>query len=213
MAHPFALTAFDGNMQRRTDTSTPVAGGTRETDERLLELLSRCALRDQAALRSLYDEVAAKLNGIAFRITGARDLAEEVLQTSFIQIWRDAARYRPDVAQPMTWLTSIVRHRALDRLKAERRRGRVIDETVELETMQLVSEDKGPMDNFALHETQGRLKTCLQRLSDSQQRAVMLAYCYGYTRDEIAAKLDTAAGTVKSWLHRGLQRLEQCLTQ
>ncbi len=200
-------------MQRRTDTAAPVSSAVPESDERLLDLLSRCALRDQAALRALYDEVAAKLNGIAFRITGSRDIAEDVLQTSFVQIWADAGKYRPDIARPMTWLTSIVRHRALDRLKAERRRGRVIDETVELETIQIVSRDKGPLDHFALHETQGRLKTCLQRLSDAQQQAVMLAYCYGYTRGEIAEKLDTAAGTVKSWLHRGLQRLEQCLTQ
>lgn len=184
-----------------------------ERDDQLMALLSRCALRDQAALRNLYDLVAAKLNGIAFRITGSRDLAEDVLQISFNQIWKDAAHYRPDIARPMTWMTSIVRHRSLDKIKAERRRTRVIDESVALETEQLASKERGPLDLFELGETKGKLSLCLERLSDMQQRSVLLAYYYGFSREEISTKLDAAVGTVKSWLHRGLQRLEQCLTQ
>ena len=186
---------------------------TDDQDARLAELLARCALRDQSALRLLYGEVAAKLNGIAFRITRAQDIAEDVLQVSFTQIWNDAARYRPDIARPLTWMTSIVRHRALDRLKADRRRGNLIDENVELEAEQLTSGDRGPMEHFALNETQGDLRSCIERLSARQQQAVMLAYYYGYSREEIAVRLNSAVGTVKSWLHRGLQRLEQCLTQ
>ena len=185
----------------------------RHTDQELHRLLSRCALRDPSALRSLYDEVAAKLNGVAYRITGSRDMAEDVLQISLIQIWESAPSYRPDLGRPMTWLTSIVRHRALDRVRAERRRHRVVDEAVELEAMQLVSADPGPPEHFALHQTSGRLDTCLKRLSDAQRHAVMLAYYYGHTREETAEKLNAAVGTVKSWLHRALRRLEQCLTR
>ncbi|MEO0574308.1 MAG: sigma-70 family RNA polymerase sigma factor [Pseudomonadota bacterium] len=184
-----------------------------QRDDQLIDLLSRCALRDQTALRALYEQVAAKLNGIAFRITGSRDSAEDVLQISFNQIWKDAERYRPDIARPLTWMTSIVRHRSLDRVKAERRRGRLIDETVEMETEQLASNERGPMDLFELGETQGQLSACLARLSDTQKRSVMLAYYYGFSREEISVTLNAAVGTVKSWLHRGLQRLEQCLTQ
>jgi len=184
-----------------------------EQDEQLLSLLSRCALRDQSALRVLYEQVAAKLNGVAFRITGSRDLAEDVLQISFNQIWKDAERYRPDIARPMTWMTSIVRHRALDHVKARRRRGRVIDETVELETERLASEESGPMDLFELDETEGKLKVCLKLLSSMQQRSVMLAYYYGYSREEVSLKLNSPVSTVKSWLRRGLKRLEQCLSQ
>lgn len=184
-----------------------------DRDVRLANLLARCALRDQNALRILYQEVAAKLNGVALRITRAPDVAEDVLQISFTQIWNDAERYRPDIARPMTWMTSIVRHRALDRLKADRRRSSVIDESVELEADQLASGDRGPMEHFALNESQSELRSCLERLSERQQRSVMLAYYYGYSREEIATKLNTAVGTVKSWLHRGLQRLEQCLEQ
>ncbi|MFK8052513.1 MAG: RNA polymerase sigma factor [Woeseiaceae bacterium] len=195
-------------MQSTADTNDTMA-----RDDQLAMLLSRCALRDQSALRDLYQQVAAKLNGVAFRILGSRDLAEDVLQISFNQIWKDAGRYRPDIARPLTWMTSIVRHRALDRIKAERRRGAVIDESVQMETEQLLSSERGPLELFELSETRSQLSVCLERLSDAQKRAVMLAYYYGFSRDEIAAKLDAAVGTVKSWLHRGLQRLEQCLTQ
>ena len=201
-------------MQDASDpgTRTGLRSG-RHTDRELHRLLSRCALRDPSALRSLYDAVAAKLNGVAYRITGSRDMAEDVLQISLIQIWESAPSYRPDLGRPMTWLTSIVRHRALDRVRAERRRHRVVDEAVELEAMQLVSADPGPPEHFALHQTSGRLDTCLKRLSDAQRHAVMLAYYYGHTREETAEKLNAAVGTVKSWLHRALRRLEQCLTR
>ncbi|MFK7977432.1 MAG: RNA polymerase sigma factor [Halioglobus sp.] len=180
-------------------------------DSHLETLLARCALRDQAAFKALYDEVAAKLNGIAIRITGSRDIAEDVLQVSFTQIWNDCKTYRPDIARPMTWMTSIVRHRSLDRLKADQRRVRVIDDSIELEINELASREKGPMEHFVLEQTRDDLSECMERLSESQQRSVMLAYYYGLSREEIATKLDTAAGTVKSWLHRGLKRLEECL--
>jgi len=196
-----------GTLQVETQDISAV-----DQEARFSDLLARCALRDQRALGQLYTDVAAKLNGIAYRITGSRDIAEEVLQISFTQIWQDAGRYRADVAQPMAWMTSIVRHRALDRIKADRRRQRVIDETIELETEQLASRDRGPLEHFQFRESRSELQSCLERLSDSQQRSVMLAYYYGYSREEIASKLDAAVGTVKSWLHRGLQRLEQCLT-
>lgn len=180
-------------------------------DDHLETLLARCALRDQAAFKTLYEEVAGKLNGIALRITGSRDVAEDVLQVSFTQIWEDCKTYRPDIARPMTWMTSIVRHRSLDRVKAEQRRHRVIDESVDVEITELISRERGPMEHFMLDQTRDDLGQCMERLSDGQQRAVMLAYYYGFSREEIATKLDTVAGTVKSWLHRGLKRLEECL--
>lgn len=183
------------------------------TDDHLQALLARCALRDQAAFKLLYEEVAAKLNGIALRITGSRDIAEDVLQLSFTQIWNDCKTYRPDIARPMTWMTSIVRHRSLDRIKAERRRTRVIDESVDVEIAELASSEKGPMEYFALNQSREEIGQCMERLSAPQQRSVMLAYYFGLSREEIAAKLDCAAGTVKSWLHRGLKRLEECLAR
>lgn len=184
-----------------------------QTDEHLETLLARCALRDQAAFRTLYDEVVGKLNGIALRITGSTDIAEDVLQVSFTQIWNDCKSYRPDIARPMTWMTTIVRHRAFDRLKADHRRQRVIDESVEIEIDALIAGESGPMEHAVLDNAREELDQCMERLSQSQQRSVMLAYYYGFSREEIAQKLGGTAGTIKSWLHRGLKRLEECLAR
>jgi len=78
-------------------------------DDELIALIGRCALRDQLALKSLYDRVSPFLNGVAYRILGSDDLSNDVLQEAFIQIWNNASSYRVDKAKPMTWMCSIVR--------------------------------------------------------------------------------------------------------
>ena len=80
-------------------------------------LLGRVAIGDRQALRAVYELSAAKLFGLALRITGKRDLAEDVVQESFVSIWHHAGDYRPQLAAPMTWMTTIVRNRALDALR------------------------------------------------------------------------------------------------
>ena len=78
----------------------------------LAALLARCGLRAQRALADLYQITSAKLFGVALRILRREDWAEEVLQESFLNIWNHAADYAADKSQPLTWMTSIVRHRA-----------------------------------------------------------------------------------------------------
>jgi len=90
--------------------------------DRLETLLAKSALGDQAAFAEIYDSAAAKLNGIAYRIVRNVDSANEVLQEAFVQIWNNASEYRADKAEPMTWMASIVRYRAYDRLRFEKRR-------------------------------------------------------------------------------------------
>lgn len=85
----------------------------------LLDLLARCRLRDQYALKSLYDQVGAYLNAIAFRIVANDEWANEVLEETFIQIWENAAAYHPNIASPLAWMSGIVRYRALDRMAKE----------------------------------------------------------------------------------------------
>ncbi|HXI18497.1 MAG TPA: sigma factor, partial [Chloroflexota bacterium] len=82
--------------------------------EELTALLQRTSLGDRDALRALYTRCAPKLFGLALRILVRKDWAEDVLQESFVNIWRHAGDYRPHLAAPMTWMTTIVRNRALD---------------------------------------------------------------------------------------------------
>jgi RNA polymerase sigma-70 factor (ECF subfamily) len=179
------------------------------TPQQLQDLLARSALGDQSAFKQLYDATAAKLNGVAYRFMRNVDSANEVLQEAFIQIWRNASEYRADQSEPMTWMASIVRYRALDRLKLEKRRieGSQIKAEIEVyESLSDVSKDTLPscgMDQ--------QLEGCLQLLDKSQQESIMMAYFYGFSRDEISAHFNTPINTVKSWLRRGLGRLQQCL--
>src|SRR5688572_11780816 len=90
-------------------------------DRELETLLARCALRDTAAIKVLYDHLGGYFNVIAFRLLKSEDLSNDVLQEAFVQIWQNAGTYRADLATPLTWMTSIVRYRALDRLAKEKR--------------------------------------------------------------------------------------------
>ena len=93
---------------------------TGPANDELAALLSRCALADQRAFGALYQASSAKLFGVAVRITKRRDWAEEVLQESFVKIWHHAGNYDAEKSAPMTWMTAIVRNRALDLLRRPR---------------------------------------------------------------------------------------------
>lgn len=172
-------------------------------------LLAKCALGDQQAFEQLYQTTAGKLNGIAYRILNQIDSANEVLQEAFVQIWNKAGEYRSDLAEPMTWMASIVRYRAYDRIKFEKRRieGRQI--RADLDDFESIADNSNAQSLMC--EIGQQLEDCLQRLDQFQQRAILMAYYYGSSREEIAEHFDTPINTVKSWLRRGLVRLQQCL--
>ncbi len=88
----------------------------------LAALLDATARGERAAFRALYETTAPKLFGVVLRITRSRPTAEEVLQETFIKIWQNAERFAPEMGQPMAWLTSIARNRAIDRIRSEKNR-------------------------------------------------------------------------------------------
>ena len=168
-------------------------------------LLHRIARRDRAAFAALYAQAAPKLFGIALRIMRQRELAEEVLQESFVTVWERAADFDPARGSPIGWLTVIVRHCAIDQLR--RSSARPESRSAPEEALSaLVSPDSA--DTGAELRA---LQRCLDELDEAPRRAVLLAYCYGLTRDELAVQLAVPIGTVKSWLRRSLERLQRCL--
>ncbi len=177
----------------------------------LTALLARTALNDQNAFERLYGLTAAKLNAIAYRIVHNHETAHEVLQEAFIQIWHNAANYRSDKAEPFTWMAAIVRYRSYDRIRSEQRHHdnqQIIDEIDNIEQV-----SPSTQKSISVCEIGQELEDCLNQLEDSHRRGILMAYYYGYSRDDIAAKLATPLNTVKSWLRRGLVRLQQCLEQ
>lgn len=181
-------------------------------DEILVALIGRCAIRDQRALKELFGRLGGYLNAVAFRIVGSDALSQEALQDAFVQIWQNADRYRPDIAHPKTWMTSIVRYRALDLLSRETKHtaNRALAEP-DFDPLESVSGSDGPEQGVQQREVQAFLAECFANLSQRIQDAVALAYLEGWSREELARRFTTNTNTIKSWLHRGAERLRRCL--
>jgi len=177
--------------------------------DELSDLLARCALRDQRAFTTLYQSSAAKLFAVAVRITRRRDWAEEVLQEAFVNIWNHAAGYNSTKSAPMTWMTAIVRNRALDLLR--RPREVEIDEEHEEVMASVPDESPGPEELLRQSLEAGALAECMKGLTEEQQRSITLAFFYGLSHGELAVQMRKPLGTVKTWIRRGLDRLKGCL--
>ncbi|HEX6690979.1 MAG TPA: sigma-70 family RNA polymerase sigma factor [Burkholderiales bacterium] len=170
--------------------------------------LAASANRDRAAFGRLYRATSAKLYGVALRILRREDWAEEVLQECYVSIWTHAPDYRPGLAAPMTWMTSIVRNRCLDWLR--RPRPEVADEDGAL-TEAAESDNPGPLAELERTKSAHALNRCLGELESRQRQAIALAFYDGLSHAELAGHLREPLGTVKTWVRRGLLKLKACL--
>jgi RNA polymerase sigma factor (sigma-70 family) len=177
------------------------------TIDPLADLLPRIASGDRAALRQLYQATSPKLFAVCLRILSNRDESEDVLQEVYLTIWRRADRFDAGRASVMTWISTIARNRAIDRLRA---RGPLayagpVDE--------LEIEDRAPRAEALLEAAQDRaaLAACLSELDERTQRVIRTAFFEGVTYEALALQMDTPLGTVKSWIRRGLLKLKGCL--
>lgn len=180
-------------------------------NEELVKLLARCALRDQQALAQLYQTTAAQLNAVAYRLLGSSDSSNDVLQEAFIQIWDNAGSYRPDQAAPFTWMGSIVRYRAIDRMRQERRHQNRPPPDEEAELLSSLPAGESQDDLHHRFRLNHQLNDCLDAMNDKVRQSLEMAYLYGYSREELAEALDYNVNTIKSWLRRGGARLKVCL--
>lgn len=179
-------------------------------NEDLINLIARCSIKDQRAFKQLFEQVGSYLNAVAFRIVKSEALSNEVLQEAFIQIWNNASSYRQDIAKPLTWMTSIVRYRALDILEKEKKHQNTVSGELH-DVLENIS-DEGDLEQASMDEQlRGLLQDCMEGLNEKARKSVSLAYLEGYSREEIAQRLATKVNTVKSWLHRSAERLKQCL--
>jgi RNA polymerase sigma-70 factor, ECF subfamily len=171
----------------------------------LQELLRKTAAGDSAAFAALYKQTSAKLFGIAIRIAGRGEVAEDALQECFVLVWQRAGEYDPRRGGVMSWLIAIMRNCTIDRLRRRhvRPEGHAAPEEALRHAVAPDSADRGA-------ELRA-LRGCLDELEEKPRRAVVLAYLYGLSREELAEQLAVPVGTVKSWLRRSLDRLRRCL--
>jgi len=170
-------------------------------------LLKAIAARDEAALAQLYDRYDRILFGLLMRILNNREEAEDVLQETFLQVWRKAADFDEDRGRPFTWLVTLARSRGIDRLRTLASRERVAEAGAR-EVSDQISD--AATDAFK-SEQRGLVSDALAKLPDEQKRPIMLAYFDGLTQSEIATRLGAPLGTVKTRMRTGMIRLRELL--
>ena len=168
--------------------------------------LEACARGERFALNALYQREARWLLGVAQRIVGDRDHAHDVLQDAFLQIWQKAASYQRSLGSARGWIYTVVRHRALD---LARRSGREISIGDDLDAL---SDARQAGEHGAAGPDTTALDRCLDALDERKRDCIVCAFVEGYTHEQIATKLSTPVGTVKSWIRRGLLALKECLS-
>jgi RNA polymerase sigma-70 factor, ECF subfamily len=174
----------------------------------LTDLIAATARGDRGAFAGLYAATSPQLFAVALRIMRRRDRAEEVLQDAFVSIWKRARDYDATKGSVLTWMASIVRHRAIDLLRRERP-SVPLDDAPGQESW--ASSEPDPYEATAASAEARRVRDCLDRLEGKQREAIQLAYYEGITQEELAVRLAAPLGTVKSWVRRGLMRLKDCL--
>lgn len=182
------------------------AGLAPESD--LARLLTRIAAGDRGAFATLYQLTHAKLYGVIARILTQGDLAGEVLQETYVRIWRKAGLFDRARGSPIAWMATIARNGALD----EARRVKPLSIEAMPETFEPAADDVDPLAGRERSEQLAALTRCLSLLDEEKRQIVLLAYYRGASREALAQRFARPVATIKTWLHRSLAQLRDCLS-
>ena len=182
--------------------------------EHLAYWLGQVALRDERAFDALYQATASHLLGVAMLVMRRRERAEEVLQEAFVNVWHSASQYAQTDASPMSWLITIVRHKALDQLRASKGHDAQvpIDSDDGAAAHHAVADGMDPLELLTAASTQLSVRACLDGLDAPLRQSLALAYYEGLSHGQVSSRLQAPLGTVKGWLRRGADRLRDCLS-
>ena len=191
-----------------------------ERSHDLSRLLGRSGLGDRAAFATLYERTSPHLFAVVLRIQRHRALAEDILQEVYVNVWRAASSFDAAQSQPLTWLTSIARNRAIDSLRRQQTQPRLRTagaaaegrENEDDDVYDTVADDTpGPLDLLSRASEARSLAACMERLSPAQRQSLALAFFQGLSHAEVAEQMRQPLGTIKSWLRRSLAALKSCL--
>jgi RNA polymerase sigma-70 factor (ECF subfamily) len=175
------------------------------------ELVRRMAAGDESALGALYDRFSPLLHSVARRIVGDEDDAEEVLEETFWQAWRQAGRYEESRGGIPTWLVMIARSRAVDRVRARRRFREERWDDLSEAPAERAGDDASPLDSAEMDELRRMVGRAVATLPPEQRQTVELAYFRGLSQSEIAEATGQPLGTVKTRARLALQKLREAL--
>jgi RNA polymerase sigma-70 factor (ECF subfamily) len=179
----------------------------------LEELIQAVAQQDGQALRRLYDATSGRLLAIAQRVLDDRGAAEDVLQEVYMGLWKRGVSIPNPCRQPLAWLTTLVRNRAIDAVRRRRPEQPLqwVDADGEEREVDVADDTAAPPEQLEQLQEDARLSDCVQRIAEEPRQALLLAYYEGLTHQEVAERLARPLGTVKAWVRRSLLSLQTCL--
>ena len=181
----------------------------RSSNDTWVHWVGQVAQEDESALAQLYDASSPLVYGLALRILGDAGAAEEVTLDVYLQVWKQANRFDPVRGRVSTWLMTMARSRAIDKLRGK------AQELSQAETLDAVaetpSENPDPEQSTAVAQQQARVRKALNTLSEEQRHAIELAFFSGFSQNEIAMKLNEPLGTIKTRIRNGMLKLRELL--
>lgn len=189
---------------RKQDQGGSADAAADRSDEELMALLQR---RDLGALEALYDRHHRIALALAFRVVGDFEAAEDVVQETFLSAWRQSATYHRDRGRVRSWLLSIARHRAIDRI----RRARPAGQLTQLDASVVDPRATDVLEAAEASVRRDRIVQALTTLSDEQRQTVELAYYGGLTHKEISEQTGLPLGTVKGRMRLAMDKLRLAL--
>jgi RNA polymerase sigma-70 factor (ECF subfamily) len=175
-------------------------------------LIAQMAQGRQDALARLYDETSSLLNGLLLRMLDQPQDAEEVLLDVYMKAWKYAPGYSPDRGSVQTWLVTMARNTAIDRIRQKRAQPKTLSFEPE-DTPEPASGDASPEEQTAMRQRRRKVQALLNDLPAEQRQALVMAYFGGLSHAELAARLGQPLGTVKSRIRMGLLRLRSLLEE
>lgn len=176
-------------------------------------LLTRVAHGDRVAFAELYDRFSRPLYSMALRIVPAPADAQDIVHDAFVAVWDKASTFDSSRGTAFSWLVTLVRNRAIDRVRSRRRRNELLSASAPAELGYGETAADRPADDHAQQGDDARaVRAAMSQLPTEQQKALELAFFGGFTQEEIARSLGEPLGTVKARIRRGLLKLRDTLS-
>jgi RNA polymerase sigma-70 factor (ECF subfamily) len=163
-------------------------------------LLAECALGNQAAFERLYHATKGKLFATALLIVKRGELAEEVVQETYVRIWSKAASYDPSLGSPIAWMAAIARNMAINLV----RRPNIEVQSADDALLEVPAGGLSALDTIELSQQQRNALSALQALDPMRRRLIVAAYLHGESREQLGKRFGVPAGTIKTWIRRSL---------
>lgn len=180
----------------------------RDDSDEIETLIIQAGLGSQDAFSRLYDATSGQLLAVSLRVLTERAAAEDAMQEAYVKIWNNADRYKVTGHSPMSWLVTIVRNTAIDRLRA-----RKFDRDIDDYSDRIASAEPSPEQSAVAASDARRIVACMRELEADRRAAISGAYLEGKSYKELSSQFDIPLNTMRAWLRRGLAALRECMAR